>query len=76
MLSLDDIDSPCGENWGEAPKQRPDAPEFAAVADIQDPKPNVPRELHKLYTSDRAFMTSPAIPQPYVTFAETFSYGL
>jgi hypothetical protein len=76
MLDLTDIDSPCGDNWGEPEKERPAAPDFAAVTEIKDPQPNVPCVLHKLYTSDREFMTSPAIPKPYTTFAETFSYGL
>ncbi len=76
MLDLTEIDSPCGDNWGEPEKAKPPVDVFAPVAQIVDPVPNVPCTLHKKYTYDRPFTTSPAIPKPYVTFAETFSYGL
>lgn len=75
MQDLTDIDSPCGQNWGLPPEEKPALEVFAPIAELRDPEPNVKRELRRLYTPDRDFAPPPALPRPYETFSETFSYG-
>ena len=59
----------------EAVEAFPEMPEFAAMADVAVAGPNEPRELRTLYTGARPFTKLPKVPEPYDTFANTFSYG-
>lgn len=76
MQYLEDIDRPAGSDWGkkELPVF-PDLPEFEALRGLEPPKPNVPCTLHESYSGTRAKTQMPRLPEPYTTFAETFSYG-
>ena len=76
MQYLEDIDRPAGSDWGkkELPVF-PDLPEFEALRGLEPPKPNVPCVLHESYSGTRAKTQMPRLPEPYQTFAETFSYG-
>ena len=48
---------------------------FAAMKGVETAKPNRPMELRTLYTGSRPFTKLPKVPEPYDTFASTFSYG-
>lgn len=69
------VDSPCSKDWS-LPNPYPDLPEFAALAEDTMPAPNVPAELSRSYSAHQPMVKSPRIPEPYDTFAETFSYGM
>ena len=76
MQYLEDINRPAGSDWGkkELPVF-PDLPEFETLRGLEPPKPNVPCTLHESYSGTRAKTQMPRLPEPYQTFAETFSYG-
>lgn len=76
MQYLTDINSPTGGDWTAEPLSFPEEPEFAAMKDFVFPKPNVPAVLRENYYVGRPFTETPALPEPYETFAETFSYGI
>ena len=71
-----DVDCICGQSWGKEPKPLPELPEFAPLADFRYPPYTVEKNLRTLYTPERPHTDCPRIPEPYTTFAETFSYGL
>ena len=73
---LKDINNPTGGDWAEAPLTFPEEPAFAAMKDFAFPAPNVPAELRKAYYPGRPFTETPPLPEPYDTFADTFSYGM
>lgn len=75
LLELRDIDCPCGEQWWKARKAREPEPGFEALAAAGRPTPTVPEQLHSLWTLEQAGGLALECPQPYSTFAETFSYG-
>ena len=75
LLAVNDIDYPCGFNWSEKWAGYPALPEFAE-ADFRLPEPNVKVTLRETYSADRPFTPPPPMPEPYDTFAETFSYGM
>ena len=75
MVWVHDVDHPVAEPWTE-PTKYPDLPEFAALAALEEPVPNVPQEILAAYTPDRPFPKYPEMPVPYNTLAETFSYGI
>ena len=77
VLYLEDVNTPAGKKWGDpkAVEAFPEMPEFAAMADVAVAGPNEPRELRTLYTGARPFTKLPKVPEPYDTFANTFSYG-
>lgn len=72
---LNDVDSLCGQSWGKPVKPYPELPEFAPLKDFAMPAYTVAETVRPLYTPDRPLMETPRIPEPYRTFAETFSYG-
>lgn len=72
---LNDVDSLCGQSWGKPVKPYPELPEFALLKDFAMPAYTVAETVRSLYTPDRPLMETPRIPEPYRTFAETFSYG-
>ena len=74
---LEDINKPAGSAWGkDVPYPYPELPEFAELKGLNPPAPNVPAVLRERYSPDRAFVKLPPAPQPYATFADTFSYGI
>lgn len=72
---LNDVDSLCGQSWGRAVTPYPPLPEFAPLGEFTLPAYTVAREFRALYTPQRAHTEAPRIPEPYDTFANTFSYG-
>lgn len=77
VLYLEDVNTPAGKKWGDpkAVEAFPEMPEFAAMADVAVAGPNEPGTLRTLYTGARPFTKLPKVPEPYDTFANTFSYG-
>lgn len=75
MLFVNDIDHPVAEPWTE-PTKYPDLEEFAALAELKAPVPNVPQTVLEAYYPGRPFPKYPDMPVPYKTLDETFSYGI
>lgn len=71
-----DIDSVCGESWGKPAQPRQELETFAPLNDFKYPAFTEKREGFPLYTPLRAHMEAPRIPEPYETFADTFSYAI
>lgn len=77
MQYLEDVHSPCGSNWGEAyVEERPVIEGFLPMDDFVPAAPSVPTVLREYYHKYRPFTKTPRLPEPYTTFAETFSYGI
>ncbi len=76
MQYLTDINNPTGGDWADKPLSWPEDPKFAAMKDFTFPEPNVPAVLRQSYYPGRPFTETPPLPEPYETFAETFSYGI
>ena len=76
MQYLREIDRPCGGAWVGEAKTYDEIPEFAAMKDFRYAEPDVKTVLRAPYSAARPFTPAPRMPEPYVTFAETFSYGL
>ena len=77
LKELYDVHNPCGNSWanGESATSYEIVPEFAPMADFKMPEPTLPVTLREIYTVNRAFTPAPPLPEPYETFAETFTYG-
>ena len=76
VLRFKETDCPNGVDWGNPTNPYPELPEFAALKDIHLPEPNVKVQLNELFTAQRGPAQPPRLPEPYTTFAETFSYGI
>ena len=76
LLHVVDMDAPGGSNWAKEPKVYEDLPDFEELRGLTLPEPTVPKEVHRSFYAGRPFSPLPAVPEPYDTFAETFSYGL
>jgi hypothetical protein len=76
LLYVQDLDAPSGYDWVAPAPEYPVDPAFAEVAGFQFPEPNVKMTVYETYSANRPFYAPPAYPEPYETFAETFSYGL
>ena len=76
LLYVQDLDAPSGTNWADPAPEYPSDPAYAALADFRFPEPNVKMTVYETYSAARPFYAPPAYPEPYETFAETFSYGL
>lgn len=76
MQWLRNVDVQCGTAFGEEPEKFPEEPAYADVASFRMPEPTVKAVLMENYYTDRPFTKSPKAPEPYETFADTFSYGL
>jgi hypothetical protein len=76
LIHVIDLDTPGGSNWAKEPKVYADLPEFEELRGLSLPTPTVPAELHESFSVGRPFTRMPLPPEPYVTFADTFSYGL
>lgn len=76
LLYVQDLDAPSGTSWADPAPEYPADPAYAALADFRFPEPNVKMTVYETYSAARPFYAPPAYPEPYETFAETFSYGL
>jgi hypothetical protein len=76
LLYLEDVNSPAGHSWAEDKNPYPELPEFAPLANMALPEPNIRNVLRKRYSVNRPFTRLPRIPEPYETFSKTFSYGM
>lgn len=77
-LYLRDLYVPCGESWADsAPKQEfSDDPLYAPLRDFVFPEPSIKKTLRETYHNMRRRPEPLNYPEPYETFAETFSYGV
>ena len=71
-----DVDCICGQSWGKSAEYPAALPEFAPLADFAYPPYTVEKNLREHYHPQRPHTDAPPIPQPYDTFADTFSYGI
>ena len=76
MVNAEDLNFRAGTTWVEEAEPLPVLPEFAELADYKLPEPNVPADVYELWHDRRKQVDYPGVPQPYTTFAETFSYGI
>ena len=75
LLTVNDIDHQSGSRFSEPAKPFDDVPEFAEIESFSMPEPNVKTTVRSLYSPDRRYTPAPRMPEPYETFADTFSYG-
>lgn len=75
MQLLYNIYKQCGTGFCDEPEKLDPVPGFAPMDDFKLPEPNVPCTLMETFYADRPAIKSPAVPVPYATFADTFSYG-
>lgn len=71
-----DVDARCGTDWGQPAQPLPELPEFAPLKDFTMPAYSMARPNRVQYSGRRPLTGSPRIPEPYHTFADTFSYGV
>ena len=71
-----DVDCICGQSWGKEKQPLPELPEFAELGEFKYPEYKVSKTIRTLYTPARPHTDAPRIPEPYNTFADTFSYGI
>lgn len=76
MVNAEDLNFRAGTTWVEKAEPLPVLPEYAALADVKLPEPNVPAEVYEAWHNRRKAVDFPGVPQPYDTFADTFSYGI
>lgn len=78
MLWLCDLYIPDGQSWADnAPKQEyPEDPDYAELKNFVFPEPNVKKAIYETYHNMRHQQAGAEYPEPYETFAETFSYGV
>ncbi len=76
LLYVQDLDAPAGYDWVSPAPEFPADPAYAELAEFRFPEPNVKMTVYETYSAGRPFYAPPAYPEPYETFAETFSYGL
>ena len=75
LCLLNDVHVRAGQKLHEPYVPYPDLPEFSALKDFSMPEPTVRTVVRPLYQTDRPFTEPPRLPEPYDTFANTFSYG-
>lgn len=75
VLHAEDVVAPMGESWLQ-PKPRVEKAEFSQIAQLKKPAYSVKRQNYIPYAPDRPFTAPPRLPEPYATFADTFSYGI
>ena len=76
MQYLQDILRPCGAVWYGPEPVYEEIPEFSGIRDFAMPEPSVSCVLRERWTPERRFAPSPRVPEPYESFADTFSYGM
>lgn len=75
LMYVEDVRTPCGESWAAPPKNRPEIELYRPLEEFAMPPFSVTVKNHSLYSPERPFTKSIQLPEPYGTFAETFSYG-
>jgi len=68
MLICTDFTTPLGTSWAD-PNNKPKIP-----SGIEIPAPTKPGPVFFEYTPEQATQEIPRVPDPYYTFADTFSY--
>ncbi len=76
LLMVYNIDHQSGVGFCEEEKVFEPVKGFEAMADFHMPEPNVPMTVLETFYPDRPRTRSPRCPEPYATFADTFSYGI
>ena len=76
MQYVNDVDCICGQSWGAPQREYPDLPEFAPLGDFKYPEYTEKMTVREIYSPKRPLTKTPRIPEPYDTFADTFSYAL
>lgn len=76
MIFAEDFYTTAGYDWTAPTPERTVLPEFAHLAHFKAPRPNVPQRVYELWHDRRQAKAFPAVPEPYETFADTFSYGV
>ncbi len=76
LLLLYNVDHTCGTPLSGPDQEFNPVPEFASMAEFRLPEPNLKKTLMETFRPDRPRTVSPRAPEPYTTFAETFSYGV
>jgi hypothetical protein len=78
MVDIQELTAPAGVNWTKDYPAPETLPEFASLAGKLQPmpEPTVPENVHTAYYKGRGFSPLVKVPEPYVTFADTFSYGI
>ena len=75
LQEFTELDAPVATNWVQG-KEYPVLPEFAALEELKLPAPTVAAKLYEVYSPEREYTAPPRMPEPYATFADTFSYGM
>ena len=76
LMYLEDINNPSGTDWSGGEYPYPELPEFESLRAVKPAAPNVPCILRERYSVRRPYTAMPRLPEPYVTFGDTFSYGM
>lgn len=76
MRYLTELDALCGSDWTKPAKPAKERPEFAPLAQAVIFGPNIQATLHKPWSEKRLAAKLPPLPKAYMTFSETFSYGV
>ena len=76
MQMLFNVDHQCGVGFCEEEKVFEQVPGFEEIDEFCLPEPNVKDKGFRTFYPDRPKAASPKCPEPYSTFAETFSYAV
>lgn len=77
MVFCEELCFPGGQSWAEVPKAYPPLERFADMKYAPEPAaPTVTQRPWPQYGVRRQFVGTPRLPEPYDTFAETFSYAI
>ncbi len=76
VLRVEDVHCLNGVDWGMPEDTYPELPEFAELKDIVIPEPTIKETVYETFSASRGPAKPPRLPEPYKTFAETFSYGV
>jgi hypothetical protein len=71
-----DIDAPMGGDWIGTAGTADNHEGYERIASYAMPKPTVETDVYPAYTPKRQLLRFPRVPEPYGSFAETFSYGI
>lgn len=75
LQEFTELAAPVATNWVKG-SPFPVLPQFAALGELTLPAPTVPARLYEAYSPQREYTAPPRMPEPYATFADTFSYGM
>lgn len=72
---LEDVKCLCGQSWAAPQTPFLELEAYAPLKDAKLPEPTVKVTLREYYSPKRPLAKLPRLPEPYATFADTFSYG-